>query len=72
MMSHPILSSGHPLRGCPLQERITAGQVTRAHLLQESLMLSPQSIPLLGEVLNKILLLPTLCQLPLVQDLALL
>lgn len=35
-------------------------------------MLSPQGIPLLGQVPNEDLLLPTLCQLPPVQDLALL
>lgn len=55
------------------QEKSSSGQGTgRAHLLQEGLMLSPQGIPLLGQVPNEDLLLPTLCQLPPVQDLALL
>lgn len=35
-------------------------------------MLSSQGIPLLGQVLNEVLLLATLCQLLLVQELALL
>lgn len=45
---------------------------SRAHLLQEGLVLSPQGIVLLGQVAKEVLLLPTLRQLPLVQQLALL
>lgn len=71
-------SPSHPITFAPSPKRLHDWSphpppwARRAHLLQESLILRPQGIPLLGQFLNEVLLLPTLCQLLLVQELALL